>query len=90
MIGALIAKKRVARGFEALNQHDLETFLASWNDNARFVYPGDISVSGTIEGKPAVKTWFQNMLDQYPKIEINVKQIWVKNSFDFLGMNVIG
>ncbi|ETW96567.1 MAG: hypothetical protein ETSY2_46160 [Candidatus Entotheonella gemina] len=89
MIGAFLAKRKITQSFEALSQHDLDTFLASWKDTAYFIYPGDISVSGTIHGKPAVKKWFQNMLDQYPKIGFNIKEIWVKNTFDFLGMNVI-
>lgn len=89
MIGALIAKRNIAAAFDALNRHDLEAFLKDWRDDAIFIYPGDIAVSGTHSGKDAIRTWFQNMIDQYPTIAFTLKHIAVNNLFDLIGNNVI-
>ena len=46
MIGALIAKSKVTSSYDLLNNRDIKTFLATWRDDATWIYPGDISVSG--------------------------------------------
>ena len=89
MIGAILAKKSIVNAFEALNRHDLPTFMAGWRDDGVFIYPGDIPVSGTYNGKDAVEGWFQNFLEQFPKIQFDVQDICVRNIFAFTGNNVI-
>lgn len=88
MIGALMTKRNVAAAFEALNRHDLNAFLKGWQDDATFIYPGDISVSGTYTGRDAIRAWFQNMLDQFPTIAFTVRHVAVSNLFDLTGNNV--
>lgn len=89
MIGALIAKRRVAAAFEALNGHDLARFMSGWRDDAVFIYPGDIPESGTHEGKAAVEAWFRHFLEQFPVIRFEVQAVCVRNIFDLIGSNVI-
>ncbi|MGB6647733.1 MAG: nuclear transport factor 2 family protein [Bacteroidota bacterium] len=89
MIGAIIARKAIADAFEALNRHDLATFMSAWRDDGVFIYPGEISVSGTFEGKNAVEGWFKNFLEQYPKIQFDVQDICVRNIGALTGTNVI-
>ena len=89
MIGALIAKKRVASAFDALNRRDISTFISAWRDDCVFIYPGDISVSGETKGKTAIEKWFRNFMDQFPKIKFTVNSVCVKNIFDFTGTNVV-
>jgi len=89
MIGAIIAKKKVSSAFDALNRRDFSAFLSGWRDDCAFIYPGDISVSGKMEGKKSIENWFQNFLDQFPKIKFTVKNICVENIFDFVGTNVV-
>ncbi|HEX9895891.1 MAG TPA: hypothetical protein VGA78_18310 [Gemmatimonadales bacterium] len=52
MIGALIAQRRAPRSLEALNRHELTTYLEGWAEDGVLVYPGSIpGVSGTHSGK---------------------------------------
>jgi ketosteroid isomerase-like protein len=89
MIGALIAKSKVTSSYDLLNRRDLTRFLANWQDEATFVYPGDISPSGEFKGKKAIEEWFQKLLDQFPTFKITPKNVCVKNIFDFVGTNVV-
>ena len=89
MIGALIAKNKVSSAFDALNRRDFSAFLSAWRDDCVFIYPGDISVSGKMEGKASIENWFQNFMDQFPKIKFTLKNICVENIFDFVGTNVV-
>ena len=89
MIGAIIAKKKAHSGFASLNQRDLPTFLASWAENATFVYPGNLSVSGKTEGKKAIEEWFRKMMEQFPKVNFTLKNVFVQNIFDLIGTNVV-
>ena len=89
MIGALIAKGKVAAAFEALNQHDLAKFMSAWREDGVFIYPGDIPESGTYRGKAAVEAWFRHFLEQYPVLDFRVQAICVRNIFDLVGNNVI-
>jgi len=89
MIGALIARKAIADAFEALNRRDLSTFMSAWRDDGVFIYPGDISMSGTFEGRSAVEEWFKKFFEQYPKIQFDVHDICVRNIGAFTGNNVI-
>jgi ketosteroid isomerase-like protein len=89
MIGALLAKKALADAFQALNRRDLSKFMSTWRDDGVFVYPGQISESGTFQGKSAVEGWFRNFFDQFPKIQFDVQDICVRNIFDFFGTNVV-
>ena len=89
MIGALLARKAIAGAFDALNRHDLSAFMSAWRDEGVFIYPGEISVSGTFEGKSAVEGWFKNFLEQYPKIQFDVHDICVRTIGALTGTNVI-
>ncbi len=89
MIGAFIAKKKVSSAFYALNRRDSSAFLSAWRDDCAFIYPGDISVSGKVKGKTSIENWFQNFMDQFPKIKFTLKNICVENIFDFVGTNVV-
>jgi ketosteroid isomerase-like protein len=89
MIGALVAKKAIADAFAAMNRHDLAKFMSAWRDDGVFIYPGEISASGTFRGKSAVEGWFRNFFDQFPRIQFDVQDICVRNIFAFSGTNVV-
>ena len=89
MIGALVAKKALAKAFDALNHHDLPKFMSAWWDDGVFIYPGDIPESGTFQGKSAVENWFQRFFEQFPGIRFDVQDICVRNIFDLSGTNVV-
>ncbi|HAB52376.1 MAG: hypothetical protein A2315_12655 [Ignavibacteria bacterium RIFOXYB2_FULL_35_12] len=89
MIGALIARKAIADSFQAMNRHDLPTFMSAWRDDGVFIYPGEIWASGTFEGKAAVEGWFRKFFNQFPKIHFDIQNICVKNIFAMSGTNVV-
>jgi uncharacterized protein len=89
MIGAIIARRAIAKAFKALNRHDLDAFMAKWHDDGRFVYPGDIPSSGTFEGRAGVEGWFRGFFDQFPKIHFDIRDICVKKIFALSGNNVV-
>ena len=89
MIGTIIAKKSVYNAYKHLNSRDLTSFLADWQEDATFTYPGNLSVSGEIRGRDAIIKWFTRFLDQFPKINIALKHVCIENLFDLSGTNVI-
>jgi len=89
MIGAIIARKAIADAFDALDRHDLDAFMAAWRDDGVFIYPGDITASGTFAGKSAVESWFRGFFEQFPKIHFDIQDICVKNICAFSGNNVV-
>ncbi len=89
MIGALIAKKKIRSGFNSLSQHHIDEFLKAWSDDATWIYPGNLSVSGEFKGKKAVEERFQKFIDQFPQISFNIKHICGQNIFDIIGTNHI-
>ena len=89
MIGAMIAKQKISSAFNALNNRDFESFLAGWRDDCTFIFPGNLPISGKMEGKPAIEKWFKNLLDQFPKLTFTIKNLCVDNIFDFVGSNTV-
>jgi ketosteroid isomerase-like protein len=89
MIGALVARKALAGAFDALNRHDLPTFMSAWRDDGVFVYPGEIPESGTFQGRSAVEGWFHHFFEQFPRIAFDIQNLCVRNIFDLSGTNVV-
>ncbi len=89
MIGTLLAKHALAGAFQALNDHELEAFMAAWSDDGVFIYPGDIPESGTFRGRAAVTGWFAHFMEQFPTIRFHVREICPGSLFDFVGTNVV-
>ena len=89
MIGALIAKSKVASSYDLLNRRDITSFLANWHDESTFIYPGSVSASGEFKGKKAIEEWFRGLFDQFPTFKITPKSVCVKNVLDFVGTNVV-
>ena len=89
MLGALIAKQKVRSLFSYFNDRNMEKFLSLWDENAIFIYPGNLSVSGTKKGKSLVSAWFNNLMDVGPSVHFSIKSICVENIFDIIGTNVI-
>ena len=89
MIGALIAKSKVTSSYDLLNNRDIDSFLATWRDDATFIYPEGTSAGGEFKGKEAIKEWFRKLLDQFPTFKNTPKNVCVKNILDLVGTNVV-
>ncbi len=87
MLASMIAKYKVKNSFSALNNHDLKSLSGDWDDDIRFMYPGSLSISGTIAGKLDVSKWFDNMMTQFPEIHFTVNHVCAENLFDMTGTN---
>ena len=88
MIGAIIARKSIRAGLEALNRRDVSSFMKAWAEDSVWMYPGGLSVSGRFEGKKAVREWFENLMRQFPQLKFTVHDVSVSNVFDLAGNNV--
>ena len=89
MIGAVIAKKLAGSGLDALNRRDLAKFGDAWAEDATFTFPGNTSMSGEMKGKKEIEAWFAKMMEQFPKINFTVKEVFVSNIFAFGATNSI-
>jgi ketosteroid isomerase-like protein len=89
MIGAIIVKSKVRSAFAALNRRDLPAFLSGWAEDATFIYPGNLSASGKLEGKKAIEGWFRKYLEQFPTLKFTLKNVSVQNIFALGGTNVV-
>ena len=89
MIGAIIGRQAVKAGFTAMNNRNMDKFMKAMSKDCVWIYPGNLSVSGTFTGKENVTKWFQHFQDQFPTRIFTVTHLGVGNIFDFIGNNVI-
>jgi len=88
MIGAIIGKKFVQSQYDLLNRGDITTFMKGIDEDATYIYPGDIPISGETKGKKAIEEWFHKVWEHFPKISITLKNIFVTNVSAFGSTNV--
>ncbi len=81
MVGAVILKTMMGSGTDVMNQRDVEKLLSHWSDNAVLIFPGSMSVSGRMEGKEAIKTFFNKYMEQFPELEFKVTNTYIKDIF---------
>ena len=64
---------------DAWNSHDLERILEHYSEDIVLVSPvaaerlGD--PSGTVRGKPALRSYFKNALDAYPNLRFDLEDV---------------
>lgn len=89
MIGAIIARKSVKSGFDALNDRNIDKFMKAWADHSIWIYPGNLSVSGKFIGKDNVRKWFEHFEEQFPQMKFTLKHLGVGSILALGGNNVI-
>lgn len=89
MIGAVIAKRLAGSGFDSLCRHDLPRCMAAWAVDGRFTFPGNTSMSGEFKGRKAIEAWFAKMMEQFPKLDFTIKEVFVSNIFALGATNSI-
>ena len=89
MIGAIIAMRKAYSTLDYLNRGNLTAYLANWAENAAFIYPGNLSVSGKIEGREAIEAWFKNFTKRFPKVNITPHKVYVQNIFALGNTNAV-
>ena len=89
MIGAIIMKRLAGSGFDALSRHDLAKLIAAYAEDSTFTFPGNTSMSGETKGKKAIEAWFAKVMEQFPKIDFTVKEVFISNIFALGATNSI-
>lgn len=75
-----IRNKEIAhRWFEAFNEHHLEKLLSLYDDNAKHYSPKlkirKPETQGLINGKQALREWWQDAFDRLPTLQYEVKKL---------------
>lgn len=78
MLGAMLIQRKAQAGFEQLNRRDLPSYLRDWEEEAVFIYPGNISVSGEQHGKAKVEKWWLHFFDHFPSSRFTSRGIYLK------------
>ena len=89
MIGAIVAKRAIRSGFDALNKGDLEKFSRPWSEDCVFIYTGKVEAGGQFTGKPEATRWFEEFISQFPQRKFTVRHVGVENILDMAGNNTI-
>jgi len=89
MLGALLVRRKARTGCSYLNSREIDNFLKDWRDDAVFVYPGTISVSGEHKGKISIRQWWMTFFEQFPESHFTIKGIYIRNIMSFLPSNQI-
>lgn len=83
MFGAIIARRKVRSAVDALSLQDIDAFLDYWADEAIFSWatpngPGFSEQGIKMEGKEAIREWFQAFVGQWEYATFMVKNVCVK------------
>jgi ketosteroid isomerase-like protein len=82
MIGAIVLKLMAGSGMKEWNRRDISKILSHFTDDAIYIYPGNMPVSGMRKGKKALEEFFNRYLEQFPELDFKIKTTCVKNIFD--------
>lgn len=88
MLGAVLAKREVRKGFDALNRHDLDSLTDMFHEDGVFEFPGNNIASGRYEGREAIRAWFERWYDRLPESRFTLRHVSVENIFALGASNV--
>lgn len=88
MLGAVLAKREVRKGFDALSRHDLDTLMGMFHDDGVFEFPSDTIMGGRYEGKEAILAWFERWYERLPESQFTLRHVSVENIFSLGATNV--
>ena len=77
MLGAVIAQRAAARGFEAINRRDVSGILSTFADDAVLIVPSRTVMGGRFEGKSAIEAWYDRWLHRMNDVRFTVHNIGV-------------
>lgn len=89
MIGAILAKRAVAQGFEAIGRHDLDAVVGMFHDRGVFEFPTDTVLGGKQKGHDEIRAWFERWFERMPSIAFTLRHVSVENVFAMGGTNVV-
>ena len=83
MLGTIIARSVTRKGFNHLDNGDIDAFLKNVAEDAVLEYPGNLSISGETKGKQAIREWLVKIFDLFSEHRLFVKDIYMKDIFAF-------
>ena len=85
MIGTLIAKNAVRRGFDSVMRGDVEALRSIFHKDASLIYP----TRGEITGREAILEFYRQFLDVFPRVRAVLHVAAVEKLFDWVGTNAL-
>jgi ketosteroid isomerase-like protein len=73
----LIVKRIVHRTFARLSRGDYEAVVKQFGPDSRFLFSGEHELGGERVGQDAVREWFRHMLELFPGIRIEPREVVV-------------
>lgn len=89
MVGALLMKRAVAKGYAAVDRQDLDAIADQFHEDAVFEFPGQTMMSGRYEGRPAIRAWFERWFAAMPETRFALRHVSVVNPFAVTASNVV-
>lgn len=89
MLGAILAKRKIAKAFDAIGRHDTDAVLRMFHGDGVFEFPGDTVLGGCFKGQEAIRVWFERWFDRMPGIRFTLRHISVENIFAVGATNVV-
>jgi ketosteroid isomerase-like protein len=89
MLGAILAKREVRKGFDAINRHDLDTLMGMFDEGGVFEFPGDTVLAGRHDSPETIRAWFKRWFDRMPEIHFTLRHVSVENIFAMGATNVV-
>jgi predicted ester cyclase len=85
MLSEKRARELASHWVEAWNSHDLDRIMAHYEDSVVLVSPVAARIlgdpSGTVSGKPALRSYFERALERYPNLKFElIDLLWGLNS----------
>lgn len=79
MIGALLAKRAVRRGFKLVERRKLDKLMAMYHDFAVFEFPTDTLMGGRFESREEIRAWYERWFERMPEIRFDIRHVLVED-----------
>jgi ketosteroid isomerase-like protein len=79
MLGAVLAKREITKGFVAMGRHDVDAIVAMYEDDAVLEFPTRTVMGGRFQGRDAIRAWFERWFDRMPQIRFTLRHVSVED-----------
>ncbi len=62
-----------------MNQREVKKMMSYWSNDAYFIFPGNMDISGEYHGKESITKFFENYMVQFPELHFRVKRTYISN-----------
>jgi len=72
-----IVRKIITQGFRDLSRGNYEAVLKRFSTDVHFFFEGEHAMGSELHSLPAVRRWFQRVLQLFPGLQFDVRQVIV-------------